>query len=46
MAVRIDTLHRYSNEAEIAKGDISDDFKLKKPLISMVYAKIFQRCNG
>ena len=35
--------HRNSNESDSAKQDIYDYFKLrKKPLISMVYTKVFQ----
>ena len=35
-----DPQHRCSNEAE--RADIYDDFKLKQPLVSMVYIKIAQ----
>ena len=38
--------YRYSNESEWANQDIDDNFNLKNPLVSMVYAKIFQRFNG
>ena len=34
-----------SNESERADWDIYADFKLKKPLISMVYMKIIQRLS-
>ena len=39
----IDTYHRYSNEAE--RANIYDGFKLKNPLVSIIYTKTFQRFN-
>ena len=35
--------NRYSNESERANYD---NYKLKKNLVSMIYTKIFQRCEG
>ena len=42
----IDPQHRDSNEAEKANEDIYDVLNWIKPLVSMVYTKIFQRCKG
>ena len=38
--------HNISNEAERASKFIYHDFKLKKPLVSIVYINIFPRCMG
>ena len=35
----VDSLHRYSNKAEWVNQDTYDDFKLRKPLVSMLYIK-------
>ena len=35
-------IHRYSNKAKWANYD---EFKLKKPLVFMVYIKLYQRFN-
>ena len=36
----VDPKHRHSNE------DIYDDFKLKNPLVTMIYTELFQRFKG
>ena len=36
----------YSNQSERANEDIYDEFEMKKPLICMFYANIFQRFKG
>ena len=41
----VDPQHSYSNESERANEDIYDGFKCKKMLVSLVYAKVFQRFN-
>ena len=42
----VDSQPRYSNESERADSDIFDDFKLKNPLVSMVYTSVFLRFKG
>ena len=42
----VDPWLRYSNESERANWDIYYDFKLKNPLVSMVYTNTFQPCQG